>query len=171
MMKYLTLVRHAKSCWKNPLLKDHQRPLNRRGAEDAPRVGRHIAEQISQGMLPSVDLILHSDALRTCATAKLLANELGLLPQQLLASPALYECNGETLLNHIRLTQNSIQHLLVVGHNPGLMECYEELSDFRRDKFPTGAVLHLALPLLEDWQQLQSGQAEVRQFIRPKSLP
>ena len=37
--KKLILMRHAKSSWKFPELSDHQRPLNKRGIRDAPRMG------------------------------------------------------------------------------------------------------------------------------------
>ena len=35
----LILIRHAKSDWGDAGLDDHDRPLNARGIEDAPRVG------------------------------------------------------------------------------------------------------------------------------------
>ena len=42
-MKILTLVRHAKSSWKDTSLADRDRPLNKRGKRDAPEMGRRIA--------------------------------------------------------------------------------------------------------------------------------
>jgi phosphohistidine phosphatase len=41
-MKTLLLSRHAKSSWKDPNLPDHDRPLNKRGQNDAPRMGRYL---------------------------------------------------------------------------------------------------------------------------------
>ena len=38
-MKELLVLRHAKSSWKHPELDDHDRPLNKRGKRDAPRMG------------------------------------------------------------------------------------------------------------------------------------
>ena len=43
-MKTLTLVRHAKSSWKDQYLSDRERPLNKRGERDAPVMGKRIAE-------------------------------------------------------------------------------------------------------------------------------
>ena len=37
-MKTLTIVRHAKSSW-NTNHEDHDRPLNKRGVRDAPKLG------------------------------------------------------------------------------------------------------------------------------------
>mgnify|MGYP002063627733 CR=1 FL=1 len=48
-MKTLYLMRHAKSSWKSPKLDDFERPLNKRGLRDAPRMGELIREQ---GLVP-----------------------------------------------------------------------------------------------------------------------
>ena len=41
-MKYLILVRHAKSDWGNPSLRDFDRPLNERGKKDAPEMAGRL---------------------------------------------------------------------------------------------------------------------------------
>jgi hypothetical protein len=38
-MKTLLILRHAKSSWKEQDLPDHDRPLNKRGKNNAPRMG------------------------------------------------------------------------------------------------------------------------------------
>jgi hypothetical protein len=43
-MKLLSLVRHAKSSWKDAQISDFDRPLNKRGKRDAPRMGRRFAQ-------------------------------------------------------------------------------------------------------------------------------
>ena len=43
-MKTLAVLRHAKSSWKQPELSDHDRPLNKRGRRDGPRVGRFVRD-------------------------------------------------------------------------------------------------------------------------------
>ena len=47
-MKTLTIVRHAKSSW-NTNHEDHDRPLNTRGLDAAPKVG---AEILQRGIVP-----------------------------------------------------------------------------------------------------------------------
>ena len=39
----IVLTRHAKSSWDNLNLTDHDRPLNRRGREDAELVAKYLA--------------------------------------------------------------------------------------------------------------------------------
>ena len=38
-LKTVLILRHAKSSWSDPALDDHERPLNKRGRRDAPRMG------------------------------------------------------------------------------------------------------------------------------------
>ena len=44
-MKYLLLIRHAKSSWDSPTLKDHDRPLNERGNKEAPMMAQRLLDQ------------------------------------------------------------------------------------------------------------------------------
>ena len=62
-MKTLLILRHAKSSWKFPDLTDHDRPLNRRGKRDAPRMGRTLRER---ELVP--DLVISSTATRAMDT-------------------------------------------------------------------------------------------------------
>ena len=68
-MKLLLILRHAKSSWKDPDLDDHDRPLNKRGRRDAPRMGRLLRKE---DLLP--DLILSSTAVRARMTAEMVAD-------------------------------------------------------------------------------------------------
>ena len=45
MRRRLLVLRHAKSSWDDESLPDHDRPLNRRGERDAPRMGRLLREE------------------------------------------------------------------------------------------------------------------------------
>ena len=71
-MKTLLVLRHAKSSWKEDSLPDRERPLNKRGQEDAPKMGALLRKQ---DLLP--DLVLSSPALRARSTAELVIEESG----------------------------------------------------------------------------------------------
>ena len=58
-MKTLLVLRHAKSSWHDPALDDHDRPLNKRGQQDGPRMGELVREH---RLTP--DVIISSDAVR-----------------------------------------------------------------------------------------------------------
>ena len=72
-MLRLLVIRHAKSSWKDASLSDHERPLNKRGKRDAPRVADAIKKM---DWVP--DHVLCSDARRAVDTFDRLS---GTLPE------------------------------------------------------------------------------------------
>ena len=77
MSRRVLIMRHAKSSWKNQALTDHQRPLNKRGRSDAPRIAAALKEM---NWIP--DRVFVSDSQRTLETLALLLTEFGELPVQ-----------------------------------------------------------------------------------------
>ena len=67
-MKTLLVLRHAKSSWNDTALDDHERPLNRRGRQDGPRMGELVRKH---RLTP--DIIFSSDAVRARRTAEAVA--------------------------------------------------------------------------------------------------
>ena len=67
-MKTLLVLRHAKSSWNDPARDDHERPLNKCGRRDGPRMGELVREY---GLIP--DIVISSDAVRAQLTAEAMA--------------------------------------------------------------------------------------------------
>lgn len=121
-MKTLLLLRHAKSSWKDAELDDHDRPLNKRGKSDAPRMGALLAQE---KLLP--DLIVSSTACRARKTTELVIKHSGYRGETRL-SPELYHADRASL---VRLTANLPDHcarVLLVGHNPAFEEFLELIT-------------------------------------------
>lgn len=150
-MKRLTLVRHAKSSWKDPELADFDRPLNKRGKRDAPMMGERLA-----GRDRRPELIVSSPARRAHKTAQLLARELDLPDQRLIHAPGIYEAEAEELLEIVRGLDDRWEHVLLVGHNPGLTELGNLLGDCGIENIPTCGVLCLEFDA-EKWKSLGPG--------------
>ncbi|MBB1488511.1 SixA phosphatase family protein [Oceanospirillum sediminis] len=70
-MKKLHLIRHAKSSWADPELKDKQRPLNKRGIKACGVMARPILMAASE-----LDTIFCSPAVRTQQTIELIDKNL-----------------------------------------------------------------------------------------------
>lgn len=138
-MAELVLVRHAKSDWGDPSLRDHDRPLNGRGRKNAPDMADRLA---ATGV--SVDLILSSTAVRARTTAQAFAEALD-APLELI--PELYLASGSTLLGAARLaaTRNGFETIMVVAHNPGITDLANELSGGGIHHMPTAAVARFEL--------------------------
>lgn len=161
-MKHLTLIRHAKSSWKEEELSDFDRPLNKRGKNDLPL----LCERLLQAKI-TPDFLLYSSSLRTTLTAEMIIKRLN-LPQAICHPCAdIYESSPATLLHVIQQTPAEAEHLMLVGHNPGLQELGKLLLGQSLPHFPTSAVLHLTCPV-ESWQELEEQRARLVWFDYPK---
>ncbi|MCI0394718.1 MAG: histidine phosphatase family protein [Chloroflexi bacterium] len=145
-MKTLLILRHAKSSWDNARLADHDRPLNKRGKEDAPRMGRLIRKE---ELIP--DLIITSTAERALATAEAAAEASG-YEGEIRRTRELYLAGPETYLAVLRKLPAGAQRVMVVGHNPGMEELVELLIG-RPERMPTAALAQVELPVGQ-WGEL-----------------
>lgn len=162
IMKQLTLVRHAKSSWKYPELSDYDRPLNKRGKRDLPAMASRVSEN---NLVP--DLILSSGARRALLTATAISNQLELGSDQPVILAELYAAYPETLLLILQNQPDSLQHIMLVGHNPGLEMLASLLCGEQIDHLPTAAVAHLHLSITE-WHELSESCATLTLFDYPK---
>ena len=163
-MKQLSLVRHAKSSWSNPHLKDFDRPLNDRGLRDAPVMANHL-QQLD--LIP--DFILSSAANRAQTTARIMAEVLLGDSEQIVTDTELYAASAETLLNEIRVVDNQVQHLMLVAHNPTITELLDLLVDGAAQDMPTCAVAVIGLDI-SDWRRILPGTGMLNHFILPRQL-
>jgi phosphohistidine phosphatase len=114
-VKRLTLVRHGHAEARAEG-GDFYRALSAQGRSE---IGRAAAAM--GACLPPPDSMLASDAQRTRETAQLLQEHFRSVTV-VETSKALYHASSSTLLEVIQNTPKSVQHLLLVGHNPGLSE-------------------------------------------------
>lgn len=170
-MKTLTLLRHAKSGWNDPVARDFDRPLNKKGRKAARIVG---SEMRAQGL--EFDRVVASPAARVVETLADVARGYGrdIEPEYdervYLASPAV-------LLELIRETDDEADQLLLVGHNPGLEALAMLLT--RDDgnglrgristKYPTGTLAEISFAV-DHWKDVGKGTGTVTRFIRPRDL-
>ncbi|HLT91631.1 MAG TPA: histidine phosphatase family protein [Woeseiaceae bacterium] len=144
-MKTLTILRHGKSSWKQEGQPDFERPLSRRGEENAPLMAQRITEA---GIRPS--LIVSSPAVRAWSTAKLVARAIGYPLEFLHREDALYMAGLERLLDVIAAQDPGFNSIVVVGHNPGLTELANHLLPGVTDNLPTCGLVALAIDT-DDW--------------------
>ena len=163
-MKYLTLLRHAKSSWKDPSLADHDRPLNKRGKGDAPRMGARLMARKER---PS--LIVTSTAVRARATARLVADALGYPREFLQSDRALYHADPGQILAVVAQQDDAFEHVLLVGHNPGFTDLANALvPGLRLANIPTAGVVAIALDVAL-WSDVTNATGRLRYFDYPKN--
>jgi phosphohistidine phosphatase len=167
-MKYIYLLRHAKSSWKDPGASDHDRPLAGRGRRAAKTIARHMREE---GIDP--DLVLCSTARRARETLQRIEPALG--TRRVGVERELYAATAETLLARLRRVPDSVGSVILIGHNPAMQQLALGLArpgPERREleaKYPTAALATLAFPGTA-WRALDRGMADLVGFVRPRDL-
>lgn len=169
-MKILTLLRHAKSGWDDPVSRDFDRPLNPRGRRAARTVG---LEMKAQGLV--FDRVRASPARRVTETLEEVEAVFGPLGARF--DERLYLAPAATLMEIVRGAPDESERLLLAGHNPGLEEIALRLS--RRDeaglrsqievKYPTGTLAEIEFPV-ERWADVAERSGRIVRFIRPRDL-
>jgi phosphohistidine phosphatase len=93
----------------------------------------------------------------------------------------LYLARRNTILSVIRQARDGAGSLMIVGHNPGLVECAQALTrepDDRKmrkrylamaGKFSTGALAVLDFEIAQ-WRGVEAGTGDLELFVRPKDL-
>jgi phosphohistidine phosphatase len=167
-MKHLYLLRHAKSSWKDTGLPDHDRPLARRGRRAAKAIARHLGDH---GIEP--DVVLCSTARRARETLERIEPALG--SPAVLVERDLYAANAPALLERLRSVPDTVESVMLIGHNPGLQQLALDLarpSPTVRElatKYPTAALATLTFPA-SSWQELDRDTAELVALVRPRDL-
>ena len=144
-MKTFLIMRHAKSSWKDQELPDHDRPLKKKGRKDIVNMAKILKKN---ALTP--DLILSSSAVRAKDTAILMAEkldykgELELIDEFYMAEPEIY-------IQKIATLPDSVETLLIVGHNPGLEGLVMTLGD-KITSLPTGSIAKIYL-FIDHWAE------------------
>jgi phosphohistidine phosphatase len=161
-MKTLTLVRHAKSSWKDTGLSDRERPLNKRGERDAPIMGRRAADA---GLRPSQ--IISSPAVRAWTTAKIFAKALNYPIEFLQREDGLYLASLDNLLDAVATQDPGFNNLMLFGHNPGMTDFANYLVPGITSNLPTAGIVSVEVDS-DDWMLYDRPSTELVVHDYPK---
>ncbi len=164
-IKTLLILRHAKSSWKFPDLADHDRPLNKRGKRDAPKIGNLLKEK---DLVP--DIIISSTAVRAEKTAKMVAKA-SKYKGKVTLTDSLYAAGPDAYIDVLRNLRNKYNIVLVIGHNPGLEELVKVLSGEEHHVMPTCALAHIRLDI-QSWSDIvqMTGKGRLVRLWNPHKL-
>ncbi len=171
-MKTLTLFRHAKSGWDAPVDRDFDRPINERGVKGAKLIGRHLRAKSW-----AFDYVISSPAVRCTETLDALWEGYGeiLHPNW---DRRIYLASGATLLDVVQDLPDTVENVLICGHNPGLEDLIlmlvpdkagDVLRDAVEEKLPTAAIAELQFDF-DHWADVSTGKARFTRLVRPRDL-
>ena len=162
-MKNLFLIRHAKSSWDDSTLHDHERPLNQRGRGNAPIMAKRLQQL---GIKP--DALFSSTAYRAASTAQIFADLLDFPASKISYDPNLYLASAGMLQDFISKIENSLNSILIFGHNPGLTVLVYQVWGIPIDNIPTCGIVSLKFGN-SNWKEASSLLPSGTTFDFPKN--
>lgn len=162
-MKRLYLIRHGKSSWSHPELDDFDRPLNKRGKADCPKMAARLA---SAGVHP--ELIVASPAKRAKKTAISMAKGTGYKKKNIDYYDQLYL---GSLSEHLQLIDELLREvdlMFLVGHNYTLTELGEYLTGSYLGNVPTCGIVGVEYPDTDGFT-CKAGAGKLLLFDFPKN--
>lgn len=170
LVKTLTLLRHAKSGWENPALRDFDRAVNAKGKRAAALIGTHL-----RSIDATFDHVVASPAVRVRETLAEVERGYGrsFAP---VWERRIYLASAVTLLDIAREAPPGAKRVLLVGHNPGLEDLAMLLAPDSdaplhvalAAKYPTATIAEVTFA--GEWAELKPGSAALTRFVRPRDL-
>ena len=161
-MKNVYFIRHAKSSWDDSSLRDSERPLNKRGLRDAPFMAKLL-----KGKGVQADMIISSPANRALTTAKYFASEMNLPDEKFDINNIIYGAYPEDVLRLVKNVDNSVNTLLVFGHNPTFTGIVNRFTEDYIANVPTCGIVKIEADI-DSWSAFNESNAVQTEFYYPK---
>ncbi len=161
-MKKLTLIRHAKSSWNNPV-NDFNRPIIEEGIKKTIKVATETKNLFNEN-----SLIWVSSAERTRQTAKLFLSIWEVKDEMLLQfKDDLYTFDSYQLEKIVKSCSNEINNLILFGHNSAITDFVNKFGDIFIDNVPTSGYVSIIFEC-EDWDKINKGKTD--KIIFPRDI-
>lgn len=158
-MKTLIFVRHGKSSWEFNV-SDENRPLKSRGITDANTVSKHLkTKEIA------IDFLYSSPANRAFSTCKIFVKNLNISGNKLKICEELYDFEGKNVLNFIKNMDDTLNTVVLFGHNYAFTALINSLGDQFIDNLPTSGVVEIEFAA-EHWAFIKHGHTKRVLFPR-----
>jgi phosphohistidine phosphatase len=160
-MKTLYMVRHAKSSWKHDVI-DHKRPLKKRGDNDAILVSNYVSKEVKKPIK-----IISSDAVRALTTAQYFKKAFAISDDNFEVNHNLYDFSGHKVMDIIKNLDESLDRVMIVGHNHAFTSVANMLGNKYIDNVPTCGFVEIQFNDTQ-WSTISTGTTI--QTIFPRDL-
>ncbi|MEP7278281.1 MAG: histidine phosphatase family protein [Bacteroidota bacterium] len=162
-MKFLFLVRHAKSSWNDAAMADFDRPLNARGIRDAAEMGRRLLVRVS-----NIDAFVCSPAQRARTTAEKFSETFGKDKNEIVFEKGLYLAPESFFNQLICKFDNHLHSVALFSHNPGITYFANTLTTaIQTDNIPTSGIFAVKA-LTDNWEHFLTAEKEFLFYDYPK---
>lgn len=160
-MKELIFVRHAKSDWDNPNLRDIDRPLSPRGIKNAPIMATKL-----KSIVDSVDLIVTSPAKRAIETAEYFGKIFNIDSDLFEIKQELYEAYADEILAEATSLDEENSRVMFFGHNPGYTYLVNMFTNEFIENISTCGIFRI-VSKAESWRELDASNSKLDFYIKP----
>ncbi|MEM8843944.1 MAG: histidine phosphatase family protein, partial [Pseudomonadota bacterium] len=159
----LTIIRHAKSDWPEST-QDFDRPLLKRGIEDARLLGKHMRESNY-----NFDAVICSGALRARQTLENIRAEFSIAENKIQFQENIYMASLTSTIKLIEALPKSLNWTAIVGHNPTQTELCNYFANDHLSNMPTCGVYTISFQV-DDWKAIGYGLGNCVSLVTPKML-
>jgi len=158
-MKYLYILRHAKTSWDS--VTDFTRQLDTRGKTQAKQLGKYLKQRDIQ-----FDAIYTSSATRAILTTQIVAEEIEYKETHIEEHLALYEAKVIDLLNFVQALPTSKNTVLIVGHNNTVSNFCNYILKEPIGDIPTCGLVAIRFSVTT-WAEVDKQIGELLQYKKP----
>lgn len=157
-MKKLYIVRHAKSSWDYEGIHDHDRPLKKRGINDAHLISKVLAKEIKRP-----DVFISSSANRALHTGIIFCDNFDYPMANLKISKQLYSFSDGYLTKTVKALDDSFNSAIIFSHDHGI--------NFFVNKYGSNPIAHVTTCGvigidfdIKYWKNLKKGTTSLIKF-------
>ncbi len=157
-MKTLYIVRHAKSSWKYEGIDDADRPLKKRGINDAHIMSKALKKQIERP-----DVFMSSSANRALHTSIIFCNTFNYPLSNLKVNKSLYSFSDGYLIKRVKALDDAYDTAIIFSHDHGISTFVNKYGDKLIDHVPTCGIIGVKLNI-KHWKNLSKGKTILIDF-------
>ena len=163
-MKTLYIIRHGKSSWEEAGQTDHDRILLPKGVKRTFKIASFLKSRNIQA-----DLIISSSANRAYETSAIIAGVIDYPFDKIDKQTSFYDAEESTILDHLFGIDNTIDSVMIFGHNPSFTNLTNIFLGDIIDWMPTSAVVSITFET-QKWEDIMLAKMEKNFLITPKML-
>ncbi|MEE9362187.1 MAG: histidine phosphatase family protein [Cellulophaga sp.] len=160
-MKSIILVRHGKSSWEDNV-DDKDRTLLLRGITDAHLIASELAS-----LELKIDAVLSSPAIRALHTSAIFLQKLYIPFSGFQIKGELYDFSGEHVANLVKSLEDSLDTVLLFGHNNAFTNIVNAWGDKSVGNVPTAGLVQIDFEV-DSWSEITTGNT--KRILFPKNF-
>ncbi|PLY04612.1 MAG: phosphoglycerate mutase [Arcobacter sp.] len=157
-MKTLYILRHAQKDESKPEQYDYDIELTQKGEENSKLLGEKLK---SKNILP--DLIVSSPAIRARKTAENVSEKIG-YTKSVMYNEVIYQAFLHEIVESITYTFDTVDSLMIVGHNPSLSALAITYAGFK-EEMDMASVVRIDFNC-SSWTSIDKSNAKLIEYIK-----